>query len=207
MPIILIGYAGHAFVAADIFLRNGVELLGYCDHEEKELNPYNLPYLGSEDSEGARALLDEHYWFVSIGDNRIRSRVYEKLETHTRGFGTNAIHPTAVIASSVEMEEGVMVAAGAVLNPLARIGFGVICNTGCIIEHECIIGDFAHIAPGAVLAGNVTVGDGAFVGANAVVKQGVQIGRDAVVGAGAVVLRDVPAGQTVVGNPARIKEV
>lgn len=203
MPIILIGYAGHAFVAADIFLENGVELLGYCDHEEKELNPYNLPYLGSEDSEAARALLDEHYWFVSIGDNRIRSRVYEKMETHTRGFGTNAIHPTAVIAPSVEMEEGVLVAAGAVLNPLARIGFGVICNTSCIIEHECVIGDFAHIAPGAVLAGNVTVGKGAFVGANAVVKQGVQIGTKSTIGAGTVVLKDVPEETILVGNPGR----
>ncbi|HAO47433.1 MAG TPA: hypothetical protein DCQ97_10945, partial [Chitinophagaceae bacterium] len=65
-----------------------------------------------------------------------------------------------------------MIAAQATINPLARIGKGAICNTGCIVEHECVVGDFAHIGPGAVLCGNVSVGEGSFVGANAVVRQG-----------------------------------
>ena len=40
---------------------------------------------------------------------------------------------------------GVMIAANATINPLAKIGTGAICNTGGIIEHECEVGDFAHI--------------------------------------------------------------
>jgi acetyltransferase EpsM len=35
------------------------------------------------------------------------------------------------------------------------VGKNVILNTGCIIEHECVLGDAVHIGPGAVLAGNV----------------------------------------------------
>ena len=62
----------------------------------------------------------------------------------------------------------------------AEIKKGVIINTGAIVEHECIINDYAHIAPGAVLAGSVFVGANSFIGANAVVKQGVKIGKNVI---------------------------
>jgi serine acetyltransferase len=97
----------------------------------------------------------------------------------------------------------VMIAANATINPLATVGTGAICNTGCIIEHECVVGEFAHIGPGAVLCGNVKIGDGTFVGANAVIKQGITVGKNAMIGAGAVVVKDVPDGVTVVGVPAK----
>ena len=70
------------------------------------------------------------------------------------------------------------------------------------VDHDCHIGDFAHISPGAHLAGAVTVGRSAHVGMGASVMPGVTIGEESVVGAGAVVIRDVPAGVTVVGVPA-----
>ena len=81
--------------------------------------------------------------------------------------------------------------------------FPNIINTGAIIEHDCSIGDFSHIAPGAVLAGNVSIGSGCMIGANSVIKQGVKVGDNVIIGAGAVVLKDVNAETTFVGNPAK----
>ena len=80
----------------------------------------------------------------------------------------------------------------------------VIINTGAIVEHQCQIGDFAHVAPGAVLAGNVKVGKRSFIGAMPI-KEGVEIGSKVIIGAGAVVLENVESESKVVGNPGRLK--
>jgi sugar O-acyltransferase (sialic acid O-acetyltransferase NeuD family) len=201
--VVLIGYSGHSFVVADIFEKSDFKLLGYCDSIQKEVNPFALEYLGSESSPQAIAILKKNDFFISIGSNHIRSKVYSNLK-YENIEPINAIHHSSVISSKVEIGKGVMIAANVIINALAEIKTGAICNTGCIIEHECRIGNFAHIAPGTVLAGNVTVGDRSFIGANSVVKQGITIGKDVTVGAGAVILKDIPNGAIVVGNPGKI---
>jgi acetyltransferase-like isoleucine patch superfamily enzyme len=79
-----------------------------------------------------------------------------------------------------------------------------IVNTVASVDHDCVLGDFVHVAPGARLCGGVTVAAGAFIGAGAVVVPGRRIGADAIIAAGAVVLTDVPDGSVAAGNPARL---
>jgi sugar O-acyltransferase (sialic acid O-acetyltransferase NeuD family) len=199
-PVVIIGYSGHAYVIIDILLNAGRLVTGYCDQEEKANNPYHLEYLGKE-SEVAH-LLQDYDFFACVGHNGIREKIHSQVSQFL-GEPVNAIHPSAVISSSVKMGTGIMVAANATLNPLVQLGKGVICNTGSSIDHECVIGDFTHIAPNAVLCGNVTVGNGSFIGANSVIRQGVRIGNNVIVGAGSVVLKDIPDNATFVGNPAK----
>ena len=201
--MIVIGYSGHAFVVCGIIIATGKKLTGYCDTEEKQYNPFSLPYFGKEGSDAAIAAFKENDFFIAIGDNSIREKIQHTL-AGKNFYPTNVIHPSAVIdATATIVTQGVMIAAGVIINPLAKIGTGTICNTGCIIEHECVIGNFTHIAPGAVLCGTVKVGNNSFVGANAVVRQGVTIGNNVMIGAGAVVLKNVPDNVTVIGVPAK----
>jgi len=201
--MIVIGYSGHAFVACGILKAAGQPITGYCDKEEKTYNPFGLKYYGSELSDEALAAMKEHDAFIAIGTNSIRNNIYEELSMKGIVF-FNATHPSAVVDTSAMIAEGgVMIAANVSINPLVKIGTGVICNTSCVIEHECVVGDFAHIGPGAVLCGNVKVGKQSFVGANAVIRQGITIGDNATIGAGSVVVKNVPDNVTVVGVPAK----
>lgn len=136
---------------------------------------------------------------IAIGDNRSR----QKIALQTTYPFESVIHSSAIISPSARIREGTMVLHGAIIQTHTIIGTHVIVNTGAQIDHDCVIGDFAHIAPGSVLCGTVTVGEGALIGAGAVVTPGRKIGEWATVGAGAVVIHDVPAGATVAGVPAR----
>jgi sugar O-acyltransferase (sialic acid O-acetyltransferase NeuD family) len=201
--MIIIGYSGHSFVVHSIFKSMGKEVFAYCDTKEKDYNPYNLKYIGEETSEKALSILSQNNFFISIGDNSIRRNVYEKLALKNL-FPSQAIHRSSIVCPSANIEpNAVMISAGAIINPLAKIEKGVICNTGCIIEHECVIAKFAHIGPGAILCGNVSVGENSFIGAGAIIRQGVSIGRNVMVGAGAVVVKNVLDATTVMGCPAK----
>ena len=201
--MILIGYSGHAFVVYGILQATGKKVTGYCDVLEKDYNPFNLFYYGAENSDTGLEAIQQNGFFIAVGDNGLRKKIYENLQQKNLLPG-NAIHPASVIdASATIAANGIMIAANVTINPLAIIGTGAICNTGCIIEHECVVGEFAHIGPGAVLCGNVKIGAGTFVGANAVIKQGITVGKNAMIGAGAVVVKDVPDNVTVVGVPAK----
>lgn len=202
--IILIGYSGHACVALDTFNSLGRKVIGYCENEEKKLNPFDLYYFGTEESDTGIAALSENDWFIGIGHNSIRQKIYNTLKNKGLHEPINAYHSASYISKNTKLGYGVMIGSRAVVNPLAQIGTGAIINTGSIIEHECVIGDFAHICPGSVLCGNVNVGEKTFIGANSVVKQGVSIGNNVIIGAGSVVVKDIPDNVTIYGNPAKI---
>src|ERR1035437_3673827 len=190
--MILIGYSGHAYVVVGIFNSMGIKVSGYCDKEEKKYNPFNFSYYGEESSKKGLEEMKKNGFFIAIGENTIRNKVYDSLAKHNL-FPENAIHSSAVVDKSVQLSDrGIMIAGNVTINPLSQIGTGVICNTGCVIDHECTVGDFAHIGPGAVLCGNVKVGRLSFIGANAVIRQGITIGNNVIVGAGAVVVKDIP---------------
>jgi sugar O-acyltransferase (sialic acid O-acetyltransferase NeuD family) len=204
--VIIVGYSGHAYVALDILLSQQHNIIGYCDSVEKKLNPFNLKYLGKETEPYLFSILAANTYFVSIGDNFIRAKVLNNLTSLFNNAALNIIHEKSICSKYVDYhpQGGILIAANATINPLVKIGKGVICNTSCSIDHECLLDDYVHIAPSAVLCGNVTIGENSFIGANSVIKQGVTIGKNVIVGAGTVILKDIPDNCTIVGNPSKI---
>lgn len=189
----LIGAGGHARVVADILNAAGVCPAAFVDRAPTRREIAGVPVIPGETIPDSSASV-----IVAIGDNFVRERI-------AAGFArfAVAIHPTAVLGGDVEIGEGSVVMAGAVINAGARIGRHCIVNTRASIDHDCVICDFAHVAPGATLGGGARVGRGSMIGLGANVIHGREIGDYSVVGAGSTVVRDIADGVLAVGTPAR----
>ena len=207
--IVIWGASGHALVVADIVRLLGTyQIVGFLD----DVNPdrhhtvfHGIPILGGREQLDRLRDSGVEYLIIGIGDSAARMKLAEVARE--KGFSlANAIHPRAIIAADVEIGDGTMVAAGAVINPASKIGSNVIINTSASVDHECLIEDGAHVGPGVNLGGNVTVGSGSWIGIGAKVRNGIVIGARSIVGAGAVVLHDVAAETVVFGVPAKVKE-
>lgn len=125
--------------------------------------------------------LGDAFGIVAIGNNEHRMR---EVAAHPELTFPWWRHPRAVLPLVVDVGEGTIIMAGAIVQPGARIGKHVILNTGCTVDHDCVIGDYAHIAPGAHLCGGVTVGEGALVGVGARAVPGAVIAPWSLVKAG-----------------------
>ena len=198
----LYGASGHGKVIKDILHANGVKVEAFIDDNREVAECAGRPVC--HDATGLSPMI------VSIGVNRIRKMVVERLQANaivnqqTIVFAV-AVHPSAVVSPSAKIGEGTVVMAGAVINADAVIGNHCIVNTGATVDHDCVIEDYCHIAPGAHISGATHVGEGTWIGVGACVIQCLTIGKYCMIGAGSVVVRDIPDGVTAYGNPCRIK--
>jgi sugar O-acyltransferase (sialic acid O-acetyltransferase NeuD family) len=208
--IFLYGAGGHAKVVADIVERQGSYEIAFLADDDpglagQEIYGYRV-IGGRSELLAARARGEVSRGVLAIGSNGVRLRLAAELAGEGVEF-VSAIHPSAQLARGVEVAEGTVIMGGAVINSDTRIAGHVIVNTGATVDHDCHLAEGVHVAPGATVCGGVTVGEGAFVGAGTTIIEGVTVGSGAMVGAGATVVRDVPDGLTVLGTPARPREV
>lgn len=206
VPVILIGAGGHAGVLIEALRLQGRHILFATDDDEA-LHGSKVSGVRIEgpDDRVLEFPPDSVALINAVGSVAApidRRRVFEGFVERRYRF-EQVIHPTAVIASSVKLGEGVQVMAGAVIQPSTIIGPNVLINTRACVDHDCRIEAHVHVAPGVTLSGGVHVHDTVHIGTGATVIQGIDVGREAVVGAGAAVVRDVAAGATVLGVPAR----
>jgi sugar O-acyltransferase (sialic acid O-acetyltransferase NeuD family) len=203
LPLLVIGAGGHARVVVDVAEKQGrYRVAGLLDDRPGLAGTQFMgyPVLGGRDVL-RRDDLPSHA-FVAIGAPLARQAWQQYLEEHGYQIAT-LVHPSAQVGREVALDGGTVLMAGAIVNSGSHIGRGVIVNTAASVDHDCEVGDFAHIAPGARLAGGVHVGARAHVGIGSCVLQNIPVGDDAIVGGGAAVVRAVPAGVTVVGVPAQ----
>lgn len=185
--IILVGFGGHGKSVADCIEREKrFRIAGYTDNREKTCA---YRYLGTDQEllkYYEKGIKNAAVCVGYLGRGCIREKIFEKLKGI--GYALPVVKdPSAVVSSSASIEEGTFIGKGVIVNAEASIGRMAIINSMALVEHDCVLGDFCHIAVAAVLCGQVSVGRAAFVGANATVIQGMKIEPHQIVPAGAVV--------------------
>lgn len=144
--VIILGASGHAKVIADIIKKSDDDVVGFLDDNQeiqKKTIFKNIKVLGNIDEESIEKY-KENYFIIAIGNNQVRKTIackYPHLKWHT------AIHPNAIIANEVKINDGTVIMAGAVINPCTKIGKHCIINTCSSLDHDNIIEDYVHISP------------------------------------------------------------
>ncbi len=201
--VIVYGASGHGKVVADILRACSVEVAGFVDDDPERRDSSEPKILGDGQWLAARAAHESIAAALGIGDNVTRRAIARRCIAAGIQLLT-AVHPSATISPSAKISPGVVVMAHAVVNADAVIGLGAIINTAAVVEHDCHVGEFAHLSPRAAIGGQVEVGEFSWLGIGSTVIPGIKIGAGSIVGAGATVVHDVDDGVVVIGTPARI---
>ncbi len=135
---------------------------------------------------------------------------------------TPGVHPSAVVAASATLGEGVSVGPLAVIGEGAVIGADSVIGAGCLIGYEVRLGEGCHLHPGAIIRERCILGNRVILQPGAVIgscgfgyefKEGrhikipqtgiVEIGDDVEIGANTTIDR-ARFGRTVIGEGSKI---
>ena len=202
--ILIIGTGAQAKYALEIFNLNNMTVCGLValPEESPPESLDNTEILGDlQDFESIYQKCEKPSLLLCCSRNKEKEELKVSLSKYDPEY-TNAIHPTAVIARTAVLGQGIILNACAVIQPYARIGNHIMIHAGVIIEHDCIIQNYVNLAPKVTLAGHVKIGKGTTVYTGAVICPTVKTGDYCTVGAGSVVLRSVEDGKKVAGVPA-----
>lgn len=126
--VVIVGASGHGKVVADIVLKNKDNIVGFLDDNTELAESFaGFPVLGTTDQ---YQKYSDACFVIAIGNAAVREKLVDKLKNVS---WYTAIHPTAVISElDVNIGEGTVVMANAVINAGARIGKQCIINTGAV---------------------------------------------------------------------------
>ena len=165
-PVLVIGAGGHASVIIEILLNQKCTILGIVSKIKPNQNGIfeNLKWFKSDDDvlsfDKDKVLLVNAIGFLP--GNNIRFNIHKKFRQLGYIFMT-VIAPSVILSKNVKLGQDVHLMPGCIVNTNSCISHGTILNSGSIVEHDCKIGPYNHIAPGAKLSGGVETDECVFI--------------------------------------------
>lgn len=199
--IVVFGGGGHGKSVIELLRSEGKwEVIGVIDDGIAAGSAIlGVPVVGGADALAdlyAKGLLYAVNAVGGIGNLETRIKIFDRI-TQSGLTCPAVIHPRAVCEPSAGISQGAQIFALAYLGSSSKIGYGCIVNTGSIISHDCVLGDFSNISPGTILAGGVCVEARVMIGMGVTVNLNVRIGANARIGNSATIKGDVPPGAVV----------
>ena len=148
-------------------------------------------------------IMPDDEFLCCIGTSDVREEITERLKSKGAVF-TTLVHPTAVIADTCTLGEGVIIYPYALISDNAKIGAGCIINMHSTVAHDSVLGDYCTVSAHCDITGACTLGKRVFLGTTAHVVPGTSVGDGAYICAGSTVMTRLRPGTKVLGNPAKI---
>ena len=196
--LLILGCGGHSKVVTEVAESIGFNNIVYLDLFYKDRFFFDRKVYQSINEDF------NDYFFVAIGDNFSRERLYKKfLQTNPRAKPLALLHPNSFISLRCLIGEGSIVMPLCAVNSCTEIGKGVIINTQASLDHDCKIDDFSSIAPGSSIGGQVQIGYRSAISIGAKVRHNIKIGNDVLIGASSLVLENATDNSIYYGVPAK----
>lgn len=204
-PIIILGAGSIGKSAMEAFTSNNMIVYGFLDDDTtlqgKEIGEVEV--MGKLDDQNYLSVIgSECEAFVAMEEIEVRRSLVQMLIEDRKVMPVNAIHETAILATSSDIGHGNFIGAGVIIGSYSELKSHLIINPGAIINHDVKLGNYTQVGAGSVINSGVRVDDEVFIGSGVTIVSGIKVGAGARIGAGSVIIKDVDEGQTVFGNPA-----
>lgn len=203
--IIIVGAGGFGrevyLWAKESFSTNHYKIKGFLDDNPRILDIYNMDVgvVGNLDN---YKIENQDRFLFAIGDIDIKKQLITKLKEKGAKFLT-LIHPTAIVADTAKIGEGVIVYPYVIVSDCVQLGDFVMMNSYSLCGHDAKVGRYCILCPYAAVTGFAVLEDEVFLGTHTTIAPNKKIGYKSKVSANSVVMRDVPANKIVFGVPGK----
>jgi sugar O-acyltransferase (sialic acid O-acetyltransferase NeuD family) len=170
---------------------------GFLSNRPDDLKGLRIEAAVLGDDESYRIEPSDRFLFA-IGRPDVKRGMIERLKARGAMF-ESLIHPTAVVAATAEIGEGVVVCPFCTVSDHVRLEDFVMLNFYASVGHDARIGRYAILSPYATVNGFAVLGEEVFLGSHVTVTAGRTLGEGARVSANVAVHANVPP-RTLVYN-------
>jgi sugar O-acyltransferase (sialic acid O-acetyltransferase NeuD family) len=209
LDIVIVGAGGFGREvyrwAKDSFPGTQYRVKGFLSSRPEDLDGFGFEekILGDDVS---YAVQENDRFVFAIGSIEAKKRSVQRMKARNIKC-VNLIHPSAVVASSACLGEGVIVCPFALVSDHVVLGDFVMMNFYSSCGHDTKVGKYGMFSPYATANGFVTMDDEVFLGTHATVTGYRKVGVGAKISANSVAMDDVPAGGFVFGVPGKVKTI
>lgn len=145
----------------------------------------------------------EDRFVLAIGNMDARRRTVESLVQKQARFLTLA-HPTAYVAPTATLEDGVIVYPFACVSNNAHLQTAAKLNYYASVGHDTKLGKYCLLAPYATVNGFGVLEDEVYLSTHSTVAPQVKVGFRSKLSANSAAMKDVPERSLVFGVPGRV---